>query len=573
MKRNWIIIGLTVLVLLFVFYLVLDHHRTSEKQVLVQFKAHQLSHAQHIASRIQSYFRGHSMGLQVLSSFPSLQHQDSQQLRVDIQTYFSQMKKVYATAISLYDERGRVIYSTDAKTMTQSLAKHPFFVWARKKENRGRVSIFPLPSHHFRFLLAIPVYQIVWYATDTIPTWKYAGVLSSTIDLGQFLASELKLIDPDMNLQQIWMMDRDGSLLFQTEHHKILGQPLDPVNKECNSCHPSFKYVEKIKTKEQGTVDYHVRPYPVRSAAFAQIELEDISWILVLKSTYKQIEAYGWERLKGQLILLGTVIFALVGASALINRNYKLKVKAEQEVKHLREKEELEDKIRQSEKQLRYLSSRLLTAQEEERSRISRELHDELGQALAVLKFQLRFIERNLQVDQTALKEECERNLEYIDQVIEDVRRLSRDLTPSLLEDLGLSAALRWLIHNFTQNDHFQISLDMREIDHLFPLQAQIIIYRIFQEALTNIGKHAQATQLSVIIKEENGHVSFSVEDNGMGFDVKEVSTRGIHEKGLGLTIMDERVQMLGGSLKVDSQEGRGTRVTFTVPVEKEVTS
>jgi signal transduction histidine kinase len=513
------------------------------------------------------------MGLQVLSSFPSLQHQDSKQLEIDIQNYFSRMRKVYVTAISLYDERGNVIYSTDAKTMSQSFANHPLFFWTRRKENRGRVSIFPLPSHHFRFLLAMPVYQIVWDATYPTPSGKYAGALFMTTDLGQFLANELKVIDPDMDLQQIWMMEGDGSLLFQNEHHKTLGQPLDSVEKGCNFCHPSFKYIEKIKQRKQGTVDYHVEPYPTRLAAFAPIELKDISWIVVLKSTYEQIEAYGWERLKGHLILLGTVIFALVGASALINRNYKLKVKAEQEVKHLREKEELEDKIRQSEKQLRYLSSRLLTAQEEERRRMSRELHDELGQSLAVLKLQLRFIERNLQADQKALKEECERNLEYIDQVIEEVRRLSRDLTPSLLEDLGLSAALRWLIHNFTQNDHIQVSLDMREIDHLFPLQAQIIIYRIFQEILTNIGKHAQATQLSVIIKHENGVVSFSIEDNGMGFDMKEVSTRGIHEKGLGLTIMDERVQMLRGSMKMDSQEGQGTRVTFTVPVEKGVSS
>ena len=236
-------------------------------------------------------------------------------------------------------------------------------------------------------------------------------------------------------------------------------------------------------------------------------------------------------------------------------------------VEDITERKRAEKALRESEKKLRLLSSHLLMAQETERRRISIELHDELGQALAVLKLQLRSIQRKLRKDQTALREGCESTLKYIDQVIENVRRLSRDLSPTLLEDLGLSAALRWLIDDFAKHFHVKVSLDIADMDNFFSQKAQIIIYRIFQEALTNIAKHAQATQVSVVVKKKDGSVSFSLEDNGKGFDVKQAMMRNSTEKGLGLAAMDERTWMLGGSFDVWSQEGKGTRVSFTIPI------
>jgi len=229
-----------------------------------------------------------------------------------------------------------------------------------------------------------------------------------------------------------------------------------------------------------------------------------------------------------------------------------------------------EKALQESEKQLRYLSSQLLTAQETERRRISKELHDELGQALTVMKFRLGLAEKQLTKDQAKVREECKAISQYIDQVIENVRRLSRNLTPSILEDVGLSAAIRWLIGNFNKNDDINITLDIMNIDHLFSENAQIIIYRVIQEALTNIGKHAQAKNVSVVIKKHGDRISFSVEDDGIGFDVSKIVSVNPAERGLGLAIMDERVRMLEGSLEMRSQEGKGTRISFHIPVKKE---
>jgi PAS domain S-box-containing protein len=232
------------------------------------------------------------------------------------------------------------------------------------------------------------------------------------------------------------------------------------------------------------------------------------------------------------------------------------------------EHKKAEEALQESKKKLRFLSSHLLTAQERERRRISIELHDELGQALMLLKLKLRSIERNLRIDQTEVRQDCEDTLLYIDQVIKNVRRLSHDLSPSILEDLGLLAAIRWLIDDCSKYYNIKTSLDIEEINNFFSREAKIIIYRIFQESLTNIGKHAQATCVSVIIKKQGSRVSFVVKDDGKGFDVEQVLGADSIERGLGLAAMDERAHMLGGSFYMRSQEGKGTEIIFTIPVD-----
>ena len=232
-------------------------------------------------------------------------------------------------------------------------------------------------------------------------------------------------------------------------------------------------------------------------------------------------------------------------------------------------RKQTEEALRQSERELHFLSSQLLTAQEKERRRLSRELHDELGQALMVLKLKVRSIQRALGTGQTSLSGECDEVIGYINEVTENVRRLSRDLSPAILEDLGLSAAIRWLVEASTKHYNIKSSLDMTEMDDLFSHEGQITLYRIVQECLTNIAKHAQATQVSIAISKQDGGILFSVEDDGKGFDVKEAFGRDPTKKGLGLSAMYERGRILGGSLDIWSEKGTGTRITFKVPLDE----
>jgi signal transduction histidine kinase len=229
--------------------------------------------------------------------------------------------------------------------------------------------------------------------------------------------------------------------------------------------------------------------------------------------------------------------------------------------------------LKESEEQLRFLSSQLLTAQETERRRLSRELHDEVGQALAVLKLRTDFIRESLDKDKAKAREECERSLHYIDQVIENVRRLSRDLSPAVLENVGLTAAIKWLVENITHNHQARVTLDLIQVDDLFSQDSKIMIFRVIQEALTNIVRHAKAKNISIAIKRSGNRVMFLIEDDGKGFNVVKAAGREAAKKGLGLKTMDERVRMLRGTLDLHSEEGKGTRITFTAPHTMQSTS
>ncbi len=226
----------------------------------------------------------------------------------------------------------------------------------------------------------------------------------------------------------------------------------------------------------------------------------------------------------------------------------------------------VEAALKESEKNLRFLASRLMSAQEMERKRVSRELHDELGQSLLVLKLQLRAVERRL--NQGDLKDDCEALLAYLEGIVDKVRRLSRALSPAIIEDLGLVAAIQHMIKKLCE--HYQVaecSMAIDDVDHLFDQEARINIYRIFQETLTNIGKYAQADWVEVAIKKDPEQVFFQIADNGRGFNLTEVLARDTDNRGLGLTAMDERVRMLGGALRIWSQEGAGTRISFNIPI------
>jgi PAS domain S-box-containing protein len=233
------------------------------------------------------------------------------------------------------------------------------------------------------------------------------------------------------------------------------------------------------------------------------------------------------------------------------------------------ERRRAEAALKESEQELRRLASQLLSIQEKERRRVARELHDELGQALTVLKINLVAIEDQLAPDQQHLKANCEHMLSYIDTVIENVRRLSWDLSPSSLEDLGLSAALGYLVDETCRNHHMESAVVMDEIDNLFTPEIQINIYRIFQESLTNVVKHARASLVSVNVTRENGKVSFTIRDNGRGFNVKQAMSGKVAKKSLGLTAMNERALMARGSFQLSSRKGRGTTIEFSIPTAK----
>ncbi len=194
-----------------------------------------------------------------------------------------------------------------------------------------------------------------------------------------------------------------------------------------------------------------------------------------------------------------------------------------------------EEARRESEERLRALTGQLLTAQEDERKRLAAELHDELGHSLLTLKLRLSSVEKKLQPGQEELRKELRAQLEFIQEEIQEVRRLYNDLSPGDLEDLGLTRALNNLVTDFAiHTPAISWEADLLELKGLFSLPVQIVIYRVCQEALTNIGKHAHPTRVTVSTILEGERVEFSFRDDGRGFDVQERLSGGPGQ-GMGL--------------------------------------
>lgn len=230
-----------------------------------------------------------------------------------------------------------------------------------------------------------------------------------------------------------------------------------------------------------------------------------------------------------------------------------------------------EEALKASEQKLRNLTAQLLSAQESERKRLAAELHDELGHALLTLKLRIEALEEELQPHQVSLKGEVRKLLGFIGATIAEVRRLYLDLSPGDLEDLGLTAALHSLIEDFMdlqKNISWRVNID--SLDGLFPMPMQTAIYRVIQEALTNIGKHAKPKQVSLEVKRGETSVAFAIHDDGRGFDKQEVFAA---KKTLGLLAMEERVKILGGAFSLFSEKNGGTRISFTIPLPAEGSS
>jgi signal transduction histidine kinase len=227
---------------------------------------------------------------------------------------------------------------------------------------------------------------------------------------------------------------------------------------------------------------------------------------------------------------------------------------------------QVEAHLRECEEKLRLPASQLITAQERERTRIAQELHDDLGQSLLTLNLQLGSLARKFPPELIGLQEDFSQCRNYLKHIIKKVRRLSHGLSPLGLE-LGLRAALIDLLEEFNSQHGIQCFLKVDEISGLFPKEAEINLYRILQEALSNISKYSQATQVDVSLTKADHQLHFCVEDNGKGFEVAKIMARRGRRKGLGLASMEERTRLMGGTFSISSKAQSGTKIHITVPL------
>lgn len=231
----------------------------------------------------------------------------------------------------------------------------------------------------------------------------------------------------------------------------------------------------------------------------------------------------------------------------------------------LSDRQRIEYQLVEKNMQLRQLTSTLENVREEERSRISRELHDELGQSLTGIRMEASWLGGRLQAVQPEMGAKVSELKKTIDGTIAAVRRISSELRPLVLDDLGFSAAANWYIDQFSARSGIDVSADLLDSDPPHGSATATALFRALQESLTNVARHAEAKRVAVSLKHVDGEWQLSIHDDGKGFDEAKIS----QQRGIGLIGMRERVQMLGGTFRLKSAPNQGTSVEISIPAEQ----
>lgn len=229
------------------------------------------------------------------------------------------------------------------------------------------------------------------------------------------------------------------------------------------------------------------------------------------------------------------------------------------------EQRKAEQELKKMNADLRQLSMHLQTVREEERKEIAREIHDEFGQKLTALKMSAAWLKKHLltETDPGRVQEKLGEVMEIADETINTSRKLYSSLHPSMLDDIGVIAAIEWHIKSYTKSSGIAVDLITNIPDERLSQNLSIGLFRICQESLTNVLRHANATRVNVEITKTKDKLLVSIEDNGNGFDVSKVNTRTSH----GLLGMRERVYAINGTLQIESSSNKGTKISVTVPI------
>jgi signal transduction histidine kinase len=235
-------------------------------------------------------------------------------------------------------------------------------------------------------------------------------------------------------------------------------------------------------------------------------------------------------------------------------------------IRNITERKQAEAKRKEYSRKLQVLSRRLVEAQETERRNIARELHDEIGQALTVMQLNLQsmLLSPGTEVVSPRLNE----TLDVVGRVLEQVHDISLDLRPSILDDLGLEPALRWYTERQAALVELKVEFHADRLEQRLDPMIETECFRIAQEALTNVVRHARAKSVTVELRQDDGQLHLRVHDDGVGFEVAAIRAKAVRGASLGLLSMEERAVLAGGRLEFSSVPGQGTEVHAWFPLK-----
>lgn len=410
-------------------------------------------------------------------------------------------------------------------------------------------------------------------------------------------------------LSVVYLLDRSGRIVFAPNGNGV-GARLDNSHPACQSCHvlpaverPSsvvvtlqdgrrvFRSMNPIENREECQVCHNagetfigllltdISMAPLEAPLAADL-IENLLWrgatiLVVLIVANLAISRFVLKRLQGLAAAIsefgqGQTYSPLPESNndeiGLLTRAYNIMTRRLTE----RESENrvLSESLRRQSTKRGELLKRLITAQEDERKRVARELHDELGQSLAGLSFQSEAMEGLIKTDPDRALEQLSQTRSLIDETTDKMYDLILALRPSTLDDLGLIAALQAHAERLLPANEITFQIDSTGLKERLPPAIETNLYRIFQEALTNVVRHSGAKNVHINLHRNDGYFEGEVSDDGRGFAPRTVMLDETHPRGFGLVGMQERARQCGGEISFDSQPGEGTRIYVRIPLE-----
>ncbi len=375
----------------------------------------------------------------------------------------------------------------------------------------------------------------------------------------------------DKDLVYAFVLDTTGNILVHTFDE---GFPLDLLGK--NQLKSGEPYGVQLLQTEDDTIQDVAIPVLDGKAGVIRVGMSEATinaavaeyirnislWVIVILAIGLSV-AYGLAH-----ILTGP-ISRLAEAARAVGRGdftWQPPVWAKDEIGSLGTAfKDMSEELKHKEEMRVQLLAKVISAQEEERKRIARELHDETSQTLTSLMVGLRFIEDS--ADATQIRGEIAQLRALAAQTLNDVHHLATELRPSLLDDLGLFAAVQRYAKEYSDKTGINVDCHVSSLSgQRLPSEVEVAVYRIIQEALTNVAKHAEANNVSVVLRYRDSSLVATIEDDGKGFDVNSLMASA-HGKGLGLFGMHERASLIGGKLTIESEPEVGTTVFLEVPL------
>lgn len=318
-----------------------------------------------------------------------------------------------------------------------------------------------------------------------------------------------------------------GELYWSQEAYRIFG--FDPAK---TSASVNETFLPRIHPEDRPKVEKGLK------AAAAQKESDEVDYRIVLPD--------------GSIKYIRDVVYPVTDEVGEVVERYGV-------IMDVTERKRTEEELQRSRDQLRALAARLQSVREEERTKVAREIHDELGQALTAIKIDLSSLSRELPADKKPASESI---LKLVDETIHSVRRISTELRPAILDAVGLVAAVEWAAGDFEGRTGTKCQLDLPQEDIAIDQERATALFRIFQETLTNVVRHAKATVVSVRLAKEDNNLTLGVRDNGIGVSEGQLSAG----SSLGILGIRERALLLGGELTITGDPGEGTTVRVRIP-------